>query len=131
VTGSNTTLNASGSTQRANCNAPKKIGTPSEWYDVSDFSEPTTGTIGNCGENTLWGPATNTLDVALARSFPLYREKQLEFRASMFNAPNNPHHATPTSSLTSSSFMQAVGIANTGRDGVDQRTVELSMQLNF
>jgi Carboxypeptidase regulatory-like domain/TonB dependent receptor len=131
VTGSNTTLNASGSTQFANCNAPKKMGIPSEWYNVSDFSEPTTGTIGNCGTDTLWGPATNTLDAALNRVFPIYREKQLEFRASMFNTPNNPHHATPTSSLTSSSFMQALGIANTGRDGVDQRTVELSLKLNF
>jgi hypothetical protein len=131
VTGSNTTLNAAGSTQRANCNAPKKIGTPSEWYNVSDFTEPTTGTIGNCGEDTLWGPATNTLDTAVDRNFPIFGERQLKFRASMFNTPNNPHHATPTSSLTSSSFMQALGIANTGRDGVDQRTVELSLQLDF
>ena len=131
VTGSNTTLNAAGSTQRANCSAPKKIGTPAEWYDTSGFSEPTTGTIGNCGENTLWGPATNTLDTAVERVFPVFGEKQLEFRASMFNTPNNPHHATPTSSLTSSSFMQALGIANTGRDGIDQRTVELSLQLDF
>ncbi|MGB7267394.1 MAG: TonB-dependent receptor [Terracidiphilus sp.] len=131
VTGASTTLNASGSTQFANCSAPKKIGTPSQWYDRTDFSEPTTGTIGNCGENTLWGPATNTLDAAVDRIFPIYGEKQLEFRASMFNTPNNPHHATPTSSLTSSSFMQALGIANTGRDGVDQRTAELSLQLNF
>ena len=131
VTASNTTLNAAGSTQFANCSAPRKIGTPSEWYNVSDFSEPTTGTIGNCGENTLWGPAINMLDAAVDRIFPVYREKQLRFRASMFNTPNNPHHATPTSNLTSSSFMQALGIANTGRDGIDQRTAELSLQLNF
>jgi hypothetical protein len=131
VTGANTTLNASGSTQFANCSAPKKIGVPSEWYDRSGFSEPTTGTIGNCGENTLWGPAINTLDAAVDRIFPIFGERQLKFRASMFNTPNNPHHATPTNSLTSSSFMQALGIANTGRDGVDQRTVELSLQLDF
>ena len=132
VTGSNTTLNAAGSTQRANCSRPKKIGTPSEWYDVSAFSEPATGTIGNCGANTLWGPATNMLDAAVDRTFPIHREStQLEFRASMFNAPNNPHHGTPTSSLTSSSFMQAKSIANTGRDGIDQRTIELSLRLSF
>ena len=131
VTGSNTTLNASGSTQFANCSSPKKIGVPSEWYKVSNFSEPTTGTIGNCGEDTLWGPAANTLDSAIERIFPVFGERQLAFRASMFNTPNNPHHATPTSSLTSSSFMQALGIANTGRDGVDQRTAELSLQLSF
>jgi hypothetical protein len=131
ATGSNTTLNASGSTQRANCSSPTKLGTPSRWYKVSDFTEPTTGTIGNCGQDTLWGPAINTLDTAVERAFPIYREKQLKFRASMFNTANNPHHAISSSSLTSSSFMQALAIANTGRDGIDQRTVELSLNLVF
>jgi hypothetical protein len=79
----------------------------------------------------LWGPAINTLDTAVERAFPIYREKQLKFRASMFNTANNPHHAISSSSLTSSSFMQALAIANTGRDGIDQRTVELSLNLVF
>jgi hypothetical protein len=49
----------------------------------------------------------------------------------MFNTPNNPHHANPTSSLTSSSFMQALGIANSGRDGIDQRTAQLSLRISW
>jgi hypothetical protein len=77
----------------------------------------------------LWGPALNVLDTGLSRTFPIFRESQLEFRASMFNTPNNPHHANPTSNLSSSSFMQALGIANTGRDGIDQRTTQLSLRL--
>ena len=130
ATASNTTLNASGSTQFAQCvSKPQKLGSLHQWYNVSSFANPTTGTFGNCGTNTLWGPALNVLDSALSRTFPIFRESQLEFRASMFNTPNNPHHANPTSNLSSSSFMQALGIANTGRDGIDQRTTQLSLRL--
>jgi Carboxypeptidase regulatory-like domain/TonB dependent receptor len=132
VTGSNTTLNASGSTQFAQCiGQPTKLGGIRQWYNKSSFAEPATGTFGNCGTDTLWGPGLNTLDTALSRTFPVFRESTMEFRANMFNTPNNPHHANPTSSLTSSSFMQALGIANTGRDGIDQRTVQLSLRLVF
>jgi hypothetical protein len=132
ATASNTTLNASGSTQFAEClGEPTKLGGIRQWYSKSSFAEPATGTIGNCGTDTLFGPALNTLDTALSRTFPVYRESTMEFRANMFNTPNNPHHANPTSSLTSSSFMEALGIANTGRDGIDQRTVQLSLRLVF
>jgi Carboxypeptidase regulatory-like domain/TonB dependent receptor len=130
ATASSTTLNASGSTQFAECiGQPQKLGGTHEWYNTSSFAEPTTGQFGNCGTDTLWGPALNVLDTALSRTFPIFRESQMEFRGSMFNTPNNPHHANPTSSLTSSSFMQALGIANTGRDGIDQRTIQLSLRL--
>jgi hypothetical protein len=132
ATGSNTTLNASGSTQFADClGQPTKLGSIHQWYSVSSFAQPTPGRFGNCGTNTLWGPGLNALDTALSRTFPLFRESQLEFRASMFNTPNNPHHANPTSSLTSSSFMQALGIANSGRDGIDQRTAQLSLRISW
>jgi hypothetical protein len=132
VLGSNTTLNASGSNQFANCiGQPQKLGGIRQWYRTSSFAEPATGTFGNCGTNTLFGPALNVLDTALSRTFPVFRESQLEFRASMFNTPNNPHHANPTNSLTSSSFMQALGVANSGRDGIDQRTAQLSLRLTW
>jgi hypothetical protein len=132
ATGSNTTLNASGSTQFAQCiGQPQKLGGIRQWYNKSSFVEPATGQFGNCGTGTLFGPGLNVLDTALSRTFPVFRESTMEFRANMFNTPNNPHHANPTSSLTSSSFMQALGIANTGRDGVDQRTIQLSLRLVF
>jgi hypothetical protein len=132
VTGASTTLNASGSTQFAQCiGQPAKLGGILQWYNKSSFAEPATGHFGNCGTDTLFGPGLNTLDTALSRSFSTFRESTLEFKANMFNTPNNPHHANPTSGLTSSSFMEALGIANTGRDGIDQRTVQLSLRLVF
>jgi Carboxypeptidase regulatory-like domain len=134
VTDSNTSLNATGSTQFGNCNGPlHETRSIHQWYSTANgaFTTPTTGTIGNCGTNTLWGPGLNTLDTALSRSFHVFRESNMEFRANMFNTPNNPHHTNPTSNHSSSSFMQATGIANTGRDGIDQRTVQLSLRLSW
>jgi hypothetical protein len=96
ATGSNTTLNASGSTQFAECiGQPQKLGGIRQWYSTSPFAEPETGNFGNCGTDTLWGPALNVLDTALSRTFTVFPESQMEFRASMFNTPNNPHHANP------------------------------------
>jgi hypothetical protein len=48
-----------------------------------------------------------------------------------FNAANTPHHANPTSSVNSGSFMQATDIRNTGRDGLDERTFRLGLRLNW
>jgi hypothetical protein len=132
VTASNTTLDAVGSTQFANCiSTPQELGNIYEWYNPSAFGQPTTGHFGTCGTDNVWGPALINLDTGLARTFALTERFQLKFRAEMFNTANTPHHSNPTSSINSSSFMQALGIANTGRDGIDQRTVQFSMRLGW
>jgi hypothetical protein len=71
------------------------------------------------------------LDLGLGRSFKFAERYDLKFRAQMFNAANTPHHANPTNSVSSGTFMQALGIANTGREGIDQRTVQFSLRLGF
>jgi hypothetical protein len=132
VTASNTTLNASGSTQFADCVAPpQKLKSISQWYNKADFANPTAGRFGTCTTNSLWGPGMINVDTGISRIFPLYENFHLEFRGELFNTANNPHHANPTSSLSSSSFMQALGIANTGRDGIDQRTAQFSVRLSW
>jgi hypothetical protein len=41
----------------------------------------------------------------------------LDLRADMFNVANTPHHSLGNSSVNSGTFMQAVGIVNTGLEG--------------
>jgi hypothetical protein len=63
------------------------------------------------------------------------------FKIEMFNAGNTPHHANPgatsstgttsNNSISSSAFMQATSIANTGRDGVDERTIRLNLKFSW
>lgn len=67
--------------------------------------------------------------MAIDRNFAVLERFQVKVRAESFNVANTPHHANPTSSINSSAFMQALGIANTGREGIDERTFRLSLRL--
>ncbi|MDQ6706306.1 MAG: hypothetical protein M3Z85_10075 [Acidobacteriota bacterium] len=132
ATASNTTLNAVGSNQFADCvSAPQKLGSIYQWYDKSAFAAPSAGRFGTCGTNSLWGPRLINADLGLDRNFVLMERFQLKFRAEAFNLANTPHHANPTNSINNSAFMQALGIANTGREGIDERTFRLSLRLGW
>jgi hypothetical protein len=132
ITASNTTLNAVGSTQFADClSAPREIGNIYQWYDKSAFASPSAGRFGTCGTNNVRGPGVVNLDLGLSRNFAVTERLQLKFRAEMFNITNTPHHSNPTGNISSGTFMQALGIANTGRDGIDERTVRFSMRAGW
>jgi hypothetical protein len=137
-----TSLNAVNSFQFANCvSTPHQTGDIFHWYDASAFALPANGTFGNCGQNVLRGPGLINGDAGLERKFPIKERATFLFRAEMFNLSNTPHHASPgfnsstgttsANSISSSSFMQAFNIANTGRDGIDQRTLRLSLKVNW
>ncbi len=94
----NTSLNAAASTQRADClGTPQKIGDNLQYYSKSSFAVPKSGTLGNCGYDSLYGPGVANLDLGLDRNFKITERFQLKFRAEAFNATNTPHHANPNS----------------------------------
>jgi len=59
------------------------------WYNPAAFSNPVSGTFGNCGRNTLRGPWLGNEDISVFKFFQLAERKTLEFRTEMFNAPNH------------------------------------------
>jgi len=111
--------------------APQEVGAVYEWYNPATFTSPSAGRFGTCGINRFWGPRLFNTDLGLARRFKIRERFELKFEAELFNVTNTPHHANPTNSVTSSTFMQALGIANTGRDGIDERTGRLSLRIGF
>lgn len=138
----NNNLNANGSYQFANCIAPpKKVGTVLEWYDPSTFAAPAATGFGSCGQNVLRGPGLINGDVSVRKTIAINERWNLAFQAEMFNVGNTPHHASPgfnsstgttsANNVQNSAFMNITQIANTGRDGIDQRTLRLSLKLNF
>ena len=138
----NSTLNSSGSTQRADCSAkPRKLGDIHQWYDRSDFRVPASGRFGTCGVNTLRGPGLVNLDMGLDRKWRLGERSELKFRVESFNVANTPHHSNPgsgigsatntTNNVNTGSFMEALGIRNTGRDGLDERTFRVGMKFSW
>ena len=137
-----TSLNAVYSYQFANCvSTPQQTGNIYQWYNLSAFANPKAGSFGSCGQDVLRGPGLINTDIGIERKFVFSEKWTLAFRAEAFNAANTPHHANPgaTSStgttsannISSSSFMQAFNIANTGRDGLDQRAIRLNLKLRW
>jgi len=76
-------------------------------------------------------PGLINLDTSIQRVWSFKERFQLKFRADMFNVANTPHHAIPNGAVNNGAFMQALGIANTGRDGVDQRQFRFGIRLGF
>jgi hypothetical protein len=132
VTASNTTLNAAGSTQFGDClRIPIELGGIYQWYDKTAFAAPSAGRFGTCGTNSLWGPGLINADLGVHRTFKLLERLDLKFSAEVFNIANTPHHSNPTGSVSSGTFMQALGIANTGREGIDERTFRFGLRMSW
>ena len=130
ATASSSSLNAPFSGQFADClSTPTQLGSVFQWYNRSAFGVPANGRFGTCGTNNLYGPGLINADLGLTKSIPLTERVQVSFRADMFNVANAPHHTLANTSINSSTFMQAVGIANTGLDGIEQRAVRLALRL--
>jgi len=78
---------------RLSCNAGVNPVLPNNnqnaWYNPAAFSDPVSGTFGNCGRNNLRGPWVGNEDVSIVKYFRIAEHKNLEFRTEMFNAPNH------------------------------------------
>lgn len=87
--------------------------TPGEYFDVTAFGynpqnaannvntiDPQmSGQIGTARKNSLYGPHFRHVDVSLFKTFTVYKESTLEFRAEAFNVTNTTNYAAPNASL--------------------------------
>jgi hypothetical protein len=129
---SSATLNAPYSSQFADCiSAPQAVGSILQWYSKSSFAVPSSGRFGTCGTNSLRGPGLFNVDLGLQRKFAVTERFQLSFRAEMFNIANTPHHSMSSTSVNSGTFLQAFSIANTGREGIEQRALRFALRLGW
>ncbi len=137
VSAPNTSLNAPGSSQRANLVGPlqklngKGAGHP--YYNPSSFAQVTTASFGNFPFYKLDAPPIHPLNFGLVRNFKVWERVSMEVRADAFNLTNSPDFAAPSSSAAvgSGSFMIISGVANTGREGIDQRMFRFGSRLTF
>jgi hypothetical protein len=85
------------------------------------FTTPDAGQLGNIGRNTFQGPGLYSLDISLARRFPLKwlgEAGRLTLRADAFNVLNHANLNNP-STLLCSSLCTTFGSAQYGRQSVD------------
>ena len=81
-------------------NLPADERTPARWFNTSAFVTQASGTWGNAGRNTFFGPGISTLDASIIRNFPI-KNHSLQFRFEMFNALNQPVWGDPNTTLSS------------------------------
>jgi len=114
---------------------PNRVGngtlanpTVNQWFDVSAFTAPNAGTLGNSGRDILRGPRYVDVDLSLAKEFRIREGMNLEVRADAFNAFNHPQLALPNSTLGSPSAGQ---ITNTTNFGGPDRVIQLGGRSRF
>jgi hypothetical protein len=70
-----------------------------EFFDITAFAPQTSGTLGTARKNSLYGPHFRHTDFSLFKTFPIYRESTIEFRAEAFNIGNAANFANPNATL--------------------------------
>jgi hypothetical protein len=98
--------------------------TPAEWFNPAAFVQQETGTFGNVGRNSLVGPTSFGLDVALSRTFQIKEKVGLMFRADAFNVLNHPVWQDPTTDITSAQFGQITSYGS-------PRIMQLAFKMTF
>jgi len=155
VTAAGTSLNAPGSTQRADQVKSQVqklggIGPGDPYYDPTAFAQVTAARFGTVGFNTLTSPGTSNLDLGLFREFNITEGIKLQFRAEAFNATNTPHFNAPGNNVSSPSrdaagnilldangrprlngYMEVTSVRSFGREGIDERVFRFGLRLSF
>jgi hypothetical protein len=106
VSSSATSLNAPGSSQRADQVLANVgyTGNINEWFNPLAFAAVTTARFGTAGFDTMRGPGVVNVDASLFRSFKLGERFAMQFRAEALNLTNTPHFSNPGGSVSSLSL---------------------------
>jgi hypothetical protein len=144
VTASNASLNAPGSSQRANqiLSNVKILGGTTPYFDPLAFAQPTCVCFGTSGVNNLRGPFVFEWDQSVFRQFHLGERFGLEFRAEGFNITNTPHFANPAANVANLQVTPSGQVVNLNGFGVittvntnghdfDERYFRLGLRLSF
>jgi Carboxypeptidase regulatory-like domain/TonB dependent receptor len=94
------TTNA-GFSDRPNQIHKASLGNPAigEFFDTSAFVPQASGTVGSARKNPLYGPHFRHVDLSVFKSFTVFKESTLEFRAEAFNITNTTNFANPNAAL--------------------------------
>lgn len=90
--------------------------TREHWFDPAAFTVPPSGTLGNLGRNSLYGPAFQNVDLNLSKDFRITERLGLEFRAEFFNTFNHTNFGIPNSTLGNRALLGQITSTFPARD---------------
>jgi Carboxypeptidase regulatory-like domain/TonB dependent receptor-like, beta-barrel len=95
------------------------------YFDLSAFTVPATGTIGNSGRNILRGPGIKNWDLVILKNTNITERVYHQFRLELFNAWNTPQFRNPSTNVDPGSNGGRILAAR------DPRIIQVAMKLNF
>jgi hypothetical protein len=109
---------------------PNLVGNPfagtggKQYLSAAAFAIPAPGTYGNLQAYGIKGPRYDNWDASVSKTFPIYEEVGIDFRAEMFNVPNHLSAFTVSNTMGASNFGQVTATT-------DPRTMEFALKLHF
>ena len=148
VTASGASLNAPGSTQRADLVKPTVaklggIGPTSAYFDPLAFASVTDARFGTAGFDLLRGPGLVNVDLGLFREFRVTERVRVQFRAEAFNFTNTPHFNNPGGNVSNmqlnadgsvrnlGGFAAVTSTSGIGREGIDERVFRFGLRMGW
>jgi len=102
-----------------------RVATKNQYFNTAAFVTPPAGTpYGNAQFDMLFGPKYINTDLSALKSFAIYRECNLQFRADIFNVFNNVNMNAPNGTKSSPAFGTISGSAA-------PRIVQFALRLSF
>ena len=109
---------------------PKRLGTPTRWFDPKAYILPVAGTWGNLGRGVLKGPGLVGLDTSLFKSTKLSERMNLQFRAEIFNLLNRANFSFPNATVFSgNSISPSAGLITA--TATTSRQIQFGLKLAF
>jgi hypothetical protein len=132
----NAVTGLTGSNERANqvlANPYCVVQTPTCWLNPAAFAQPTTGTLGNVGAGSIYGPGSFTLDASLSRQFKITERQRLEIRYEVFNIPNHWRPGFAPAGVSTTTLNTARNSATFGQMQVfgDPRIMQFALKYIF
>ena len=100
------------------------IRTQKEWFNQAAFAVQPTGTFGNTGRFSLYGPGYWNMDVAVSRIFSIRERLKLEARGEAFNFFNHANWNNPTVALGNALFGQITSFSS-------PRILQFALKLSY
>jgi hypothetical protein len=90
-----------------------------QWFNEAGFAQPTPGTLGNSGRNSLNGPGLSNINFSLGKTFSIWENVKFQLRADASNIFNHPSFNLPNGALT----LNSAGAVTTGTSTITSTTI--------